>query len=95
VIDAFDAIPQYRHLAEAARIESVESESYYGKYYQDIQARVPAIHAVKSALDWEPHTDLPTAIRKTLEYHLERGDFAPAARVMQGIDQTARVVAAG
>ena len=75
IIKAFAAIPEYRHLAAAARIESVNSESYYGKYYQDIQARVPAIAAVKAALGWEAKTDLPTAIRKTLEYHVQRGDF--------------------
>ncbi len=75
VIEAFHCIPQYRHLAAAARIETVDSQTYYGNYYQDIQARVPAIEAVKTALDWEPRTDLMTSIRKTLEYHLQRGDF--------------------
>jgi len=75
VIEAFHCIPQYRHLAAAARIETVDSKIYYGNYYQDIQARVPAIDAVKTALDWEPRTDLTTSIRKTLEYHLQRGDF--------------------
>lgn len=68
-------IPEYRHLAEAATVETVHSESYYGKYYQDIQARVPSITAVRDALHWEPSTDLLTAIRKTLEFHVARGDF--------------------
>jgi len=84
IIDACDEIPQYQHLAAAARIEIVESASYYGKYYQDIQVRVPSITAVTSALGWEPHTDLMTAIRKTLAYHLERGDFVADARLIPG-----------
>jgi nucleoside-diphosphate-sugar epimerase len=75
MIRAFQEIPQYRHLGEAARIEVVKSELYYGKYYQDIQVRVPAIAAVEAALGWKAHTDLATAIRKTLAYHLQRGDF--------------------
>ncbi|HEY4366248.1 MAG TPA: bifunctional UDP-4-keto-pentose/UDP-xylose synthase [Steroidobacteraceae bacterium] len=95
VIDAFDTIPQYRHLAAVARIESVDSESYYGKYYQDIQARVPAISAVKAALDWEPRTDLATAITKTLEYHVGRGDFVPPAPLLSGMSQPAPVHAQG
>lgn len=75
IIAGFDAIPAYRHLAQAARIENVDSENYYGKYYQDIQSRVPSITAASQGLGWAPHTDLVTAIRKTLEYHLARGDF--------------------
>ena len=89
VIDAFDEIAQYQHLAAAARIESVDSKSYYGKYYQDIQVRVPAITAVKSALDWEPRTDLATAIRKTLEYHLARGDFVLDAPMLPAVGSPA------
>ena len=68
-------IPEYQHLAASARIDQVDSAEYYGKYYQDIQARVPSISAVQSALGWEPHTDLMTAIRATLRYHCDRGDF--------------------
>jgi hypothetical protein len=30
---------------------------------------------VKEPLDWEARTDLATSIRKTLEYHVQRGDF--------------------
>lgn len=75
IIDGCAKIPEYRALAEMATVESVNSECYYGKYYQDIQARVPNITAVREALDWSPTTDLVTAIRKTLEYHRSRGDF--------------------
>jgi len=94
VIQAFNAIPQYRHLAAAARIETVESKTYYGNYYQDIQARVPNIAAVKEALDWEARTDLPTSIRKTLEYHLQRGDFVEPQAVA-GANSSPRTGTAG
>jgi nucleoside-diphosphate-sugar epimerase len=75
IISCFRDFPEYEHLADEAVIQSVDREAYYGKYYQDIQARVPAISAVKQALGWEPRTDLLTAIRKTIRYHYDRSDF--------------------
>ena len=39
-------------------IEAVTLGEYYGKYYQDIQVRVPAIEAARESLGWEPTTDL-------------------------------------
>ncbi len=77
VIGAFRDIPEYAHLADSATVETVESQTYFGKYYQDIQARVPAVHRAKAKLGWEPTTDFNTAIRKTLKYHVRRGDFMP------------------
>lgn len=81
IIDCCAEFPEYQGLAAAAKIESVRSETYYGKYYQDIQARVPNISAVSQALNWQPTTDLMTAIRKTLEYHYSRGDFVNPPRM--------------
>jgi len=75
IIEVCREFPVYRHLAEAAKVVSVDSGEYYGKYYQDIQARVPAIQAAKDKLGWSPSTDLRTAIRRTLDYHVKRGDI--------------------
>jgi nucleoside-diphosphate-sugar epimerase len=74
IVEVCLEFPQFRHLAEVAKIQSVDSAQYYGKYYQDIQARVPAINNVREKLGWTPTTDLRTAIRRTLEYHVKRGD---------------------
>ncbi|HEX7418097.1 MAG TPA: bifunctional UDP-4-keto-pentose/UDP-xylose synthase [Steroidobacteraceae bacterium] len=74
IVEVCREFPQFRHLAEVAKIQSVDSAQYYGKYYQDIQARVPAINNVREKLGWTPTTDLRTAIRRTLEYHVKRGD---------------------
>ena len=49
---------------------SFSSREYFGKYYQDIHTRVPSITAAKETLGWQPKTDLRTAIRLTLDYHL-------------------------
>jgi len=79
IVEGFRAIPEYAHLADTAKIETIAAETYYGQYYQDIQVRVPAIHHAAEKLGWKPSTDFNTAIRKTLQYHVRRGDFMPDA----------------
>jgi len=64
--------PALRERAEATPIEAVTADDYYGKYYQDIQSRVPSIEAVRDALGWVPTTDLDTAIRRTIAYYVGR-----------------------
>lgn len=71
IIDAFKDYPEYREHAEQAKVVSVSSMEYFGKYYQDIQTRVPSITAAKEALGWEPRVDLREAIKRTLDYHLK------------------------
>lgn len=71
VIEIFREYPEYREHAEQAKVVSVSSGEYFGKYYQDIQTRVPSIANAKQRLGWEPKVDLRTAIRRTLDYHLQ------------------------
>ncbi len=65
--------PVLAERARATTIEMVTANDYYGKYYQDIQLRVPRIDAVRDALGWRPTTDLDTAIRRTIEYYVNKG----------------------
>jgi len=53
----------------------VPSGTYFGKYYQDIQKRVPSIAAAKKHLGWNPKVNLKQAIRLTLDYHLAHKDY--------------------
>ncbi|MHB1529141.1 MAG: bifunctional UDP-4-keto-pentose/UDP-xylose synthase [Acidiferrobacteraceae bacterium] len=64
--------PKYAPLAEKVRIVTVKSADYYGQGYQDILTRVPSIRNATQHLGWRPSTDLTTALRKTLDYHLGR-----------------------
>lgn len=64
--------PRFAPLAERVRIVAVESQEYYGDGYQDILTRVPSIENAATYLGWRPTTDLTTALRKTLDYHLAR-----------------------
>jgi nucleoside-diphosphate-sugar epimerase len=64
--------PKYAPLAQKVKIVAVKSDDYYGKGYQDILTRVPSIKNAERYLGWTPTTDLKTALRKTLDYHLGR-----------------------
>jgi nucleoside-diphosphate-sugar epimerase len=64
--------PQYAPLAEKTKLITVNSNDYYGKGYQDVLTRVPSIKNAEQYLGWKPTTDLKTALRKTLDYHLSR-----------------------
>ena len=77
IVEAFKDYPAYREHAAQARIVVTSSQEYFGNGYQDIQTRVPSIKAVKEALGWDPQTDLRTALKHTLDYHLAHQDNAP------------------
>src|SRR6202167_1162588 len=75
IIAAFKDFPEYRAQAAKARTVVVPSGKYFGKYYQDIQRRVPHHAAMRRQLGWKPKVDLKTAIRLTLDYHLEHKNY--------------------
>jgi nucleoside-diphosphate-sugar epimerase len=75
IIAAFKDYPDYAAHAAQAKVVVVPSGKYFGKYYQDIQKRVPSITAVKKQLGWTPKVDLKTAIKRTLDFHLAHKDY--------------------
>jgi nucleoside-diphosphate-sugar epimerase len=72
LVEMIKTYPRYAPLANATKLVSVNSAEYYGKGYQDILTRVPSIRNAEQYLGWKPTTDLKTALRKTLDYHLGR-----------------------
>ena len=72
IIDAFREYPDYVDHANDARITVVSSEDYFGRYYQDIQRRVPSIRHAWNQLGWAPKVGLTEAIRRTLAHHLDQ-----------------------
>jgi nucleoside-diphosphate-sugar epimerase len=75
IITAFKDYPEYREHAAKAKVVVVSSGKYFGRYYQDIQKRVPSIAHVKKQLGWSPKVNLKTAIKLTLDYHLAHKDY--------------------
>ena len=76
IIAAFKDYPEYRSHAAKARTVVVTSGKYFGKYYQDIQKRVPSIDHAKKQLGWTPKVNLKRAIKLTLDYHLAHKDYS-------------------
>ena len=72
LVDLVRSYPRYAELADKVKIIAVNSKEYYGEGYQDILTRVPSIENARQFLGWKPKTDLTTALRKTLDYHLGR-----------------------
>ncbi|MGZ5100543.1 MAG: bifunctional UDP-4-keto-pentose/UDP-xylose synthase, partial [Usitatibacter sp.] len=55
--------PEYRDNAAKVKLVEVSSGEYYGKGYQDVQNRVPAIGNTMKDLGWAPKVDMATALR--------------------------------
>jgi nucleoside-diphosphate-sugar epimerase len=75
IITAFKDYPDYAAHVKAAKTVIVPSGKYFGKYYQDIQKRVPSIANAKKRLGWSPKIGLKKAIKLTLDYHLAHKDY--------------------
>jgi nucleoside-diphosphate-sugar epimerase len=75
IIAAFREYPAYAEHAAQARTVVVPSARYFGKYYQDIQKRVPSIAHARRRLGWTPRVNLQQAIKRTLDYHLAQKEY--------------------
>jgi nucleoside-diphosphate-sugar epimerase len=62
--------PKYSGNVKKIKIVNTNSAEYYGKGYQDLQNRVPSIVNANKYLNWQPKTDLDTALKAILDYHL-------------------------
>ena len=75
ILEVFSEYPDFKERAARTKLVPVTAEEYFGKSYQDILARVPSVERALKLLGWRPTTDLRTAIRLTLDYHLSRNDL--------------------
>lgn len=53
-----------------AGFREVESSSYYGKGYQDVEHRKPSIKNARRLLNWTPTVEMDTTIDNTLDFFL-------------------------
>ncbi len=70
LLDVIKDYDGYADVKSRIKLVDVDPDGYYGKGYEDIQVRVPAIENARKYLGWTPKTDLRTALRKTLDYYL-------------------------
>jgi UDP-4-amino-4-deoxy-L-arabinose formyltransferase/UDP-glucuronic acid dehydrogenase (UDP-4-keto-hexauronic acid decarboxylating) len=66
----FEAHPLRGNFPPFAGFREVESQSFYGKGYQDVSHRKPSIDNARRLIDWTPGIELSETIGKTLDFFL-------------------------
>ncbi|MGV3346174.1 bifunctional UDP-4-amino-4-deoxy-L-arabinose formyltransferase/UDP-glucuronic acid oxidase ArnA [Enterobacteriaceae bacterium LUAb1] len=74
LLDSFEHHPLRQHFPPFAGFREVESSSYYGKGYQDVEHRKPSIHNAKRLLNWTPKVAMKKTIDATLDFFLRSID---------------------
>jgi nucleoside-diphosphate-sugar epimerase len=59
--------PEYAEGARSSELIETTSAHFYGKGYQDVQARVPRIDDTMATLGWKPQVDMRTALRRIFD----------------------------
>jgi nucleoside-diphosphate-sugar epimerase len=78
MLDLASAYPEYRENAARVKLVDVSSGEYYGKGYQDVQNRVPAIGNTMQELGWKPTVDMQGALRHIFDAYRGQLDDARA-----------------
>ncbi|MGP3590621.1 bifunctional UDP-4-amino-4-deoxy-L-arabinose formyltransferase/UDP-glucuronic acid oxidase ArnA [Vagococcus sp. WN89Y] len=81
LLESFEQHPLRDRFPPFAGFREVESSSYYGKGYQDVEHRKPSIRNAKRLLHWEPKIAMRQTIDETLDFFLrtvELTDEKPA-----------------
>ncbi|WP_277976246.1 bifunctional UDP-4-amino-4-deoxy-L-arabinose formyltransferase/UDP-glucuronic acid oxidase ArnA [Pantoea endophytica] len=70
LLASFERHPLRSNFPPFAGFREVESSSYYGKGYQDVEHRKPSIKNARRLLDWTPTVAMDTTIDNTLDFFL-------------------------
>ncbi|MDN2487040.1 bifunctional UDP-4-amino-4-deoxy-L-arabinose formyltransferase/UDP-glucuronic acid oxidase ArnA [Kosakonia sacchari] len=70
LLASFEKHPLRDRFPPFAGFREVESSSYYGKGYQDVEHRKPSIRNAKRCLHWEPTVNMRQTIDETLDFFL-------------------------
>ncbi|WP_122755310.1 bifunctional UDP-4-amino-4-deoxy-L-arabinose formyltransferase/UDP-glucuronic acid oxidase ArnA [Pseudomonas viridiflava] len=76
----FEAHPLRSNFPPFAGFREVESQSFYGKGYQDVSHRKPCVDNAKRLLDWTSTIELSETIGKTLDFFLREAMAEKADR---------------
>ena len=73
--------PEYKAAARKVRLVRTTAERYYGRGYQDMQNRVPAIANTRRDLGWQPRVAMREALRRIFDAY--RTDVAEARHLVR------------
>jgi UDP-4-amino-4-deoxy-L-arabinose formyltransferase / UDP-glucuronic acid dehydrogenase (UDP-4-keto-hexauronic acid decarboxylating) len=79
LVEKFSKHPLRSQFPPFAGFREVESRSYYGAGYQDVQHRKPSIRNARKLLNWNPTIKLEQSIEETLDYFLRQATTAKGA----------------
>ncbi|MDE2399006.1 MAG: bifunctional UDP-4-keto-pentose/UDP-xylose synthase [Burkholderiales bacterium] len=68
--------PEYRERAAQVKLVDTSAGSYYGKGYQDVDRRVPAIANTERELGWAPQVSMRAALERLFDHY--RGELEDA-----------------
>jgi len=71
LLESFERHPLRDQFPPFAGFREVESSSYYGKGYQDVEHRKPSIRNARRLLDWTPTVGMEKTIDDTLDFFLK------------------------
>lgn len=70
LLEKFNAHPLRNRFPPFAGFQQIESGTYYGKGYQDMQRRKPSIRNAQRFLKWSPEIPLSDSVGRTLDFFL-------------------------
>ncbi|NDL63692.1 bifunctional UDP-4-amino-4-deoxy-L-arabinose formyltransferase/UDP-glucuronic acid oxidase ArnA [Acerihabitans arboris] len=70
LLESFEHHPLRHHFPPFAGFKDIESKSYYGKGYQDVEHRKPSIDNARRLLDWQPAVEMRHTVDQTLDFFL-------------------------
>ncbi len=70
LLESFNHHPLRDRFPPFAGFKDVESSSYYGKGYQDVEHRTPSIKNARRLLGWQPTIEMKQTVADTLDYFL-------------------------
>jgi UDP-4-amino-4-deoxy-L-arabinose formyltransferase/UDP-glucuronic acid dehydrogenase (UDP-4-keto-hexauronic acid decarboxylating) len=71
VLNKFEGHPLRQKFPPFAGFREIESGSYYGAGYQDVQHRRPSIKNAKKFLKWSPQIGMEHSVEQTLDFFLQ------------------------
>jgi UDP-4-amino-4-deoxy-L-arabinose formyltransferase/UDP-glucuronic acid dehydrogenase (UDP-4-keto-hexauronic acid decarboxylating) len=84
LVAKFEGHPLRRNFPAFAGYCQVESGTYYGAGYQDMQSRRPRIRNARRLLNWVPKVGLGQSVAETLDFFLQEAmrckEFGPCSR---------------
>ncbi|MCL1126926.1 bifunctional UDP-4-amino-4-deoxy-L-arabinose formyltransferase/UDP-glucuronic acid oxidase ArnA [Shewanella surugensis] len=89
LVAKFEQHPLRDQFPPFAGYNLVESQSFYGDGYQDVQHRRPSIKNAKKLLNWEPHIKMEQTIEETLDFFLKTAveEISWAPKLVPPIDK--------